>query len=83
MAPEDRDKTAFITEWGAFASNVMNFGLKNAPPTFQEWIQEVFAPFLTSFIECFWMISVYLAILKIISIISNCVLRNAEWHGWL
>ena len=34
MAPEGRDKTAFVTEWGVFASNVMTFGLKNAPPTF-------------------------------------------------
>ena len=53
MAPEDRDKTSFITKWGAFASNVMNFGLKNAPPAFQERIQEVFGPFLTSFMRVF------------------------------
>ena len=31
MASKDRDKIAFITEWGVFASNVMTFGLKNAP----------------------------------------------------
>ena len=53
MAPEDRDKTAFVTEWGVFASNVMTFGLKNAPPTFQKWVQEVFAPFLTTFMRVF------------------------------
>lgn len=53
MSPEDRDKIAFVTEWGVYASNVMTFGLKNAPPTFQKWVQEVFAPFLTTFMRVF------------------------------
>ena len=53
MAPKDRDKTAFVTEWGVFASNVMTFGLKNAPPTFQKWVQEVLAPFLNTFMRVF------------------------------
>ena len=30
MAPEDREKTAFITEWGTYCYKVMSFGLKNA-----------------------------------------------------
>jgi hypothetical protein len=30
--PDDRPKTAFITEWGAYVWIVMPFGLKNAPP---------------------------------------------------
>ena len=30
----DRYKTAFITEWGAYVWIVMLFGLKNAPPTY-------------------------------------------------
>lgn len=34
MAPGDKEKTTFIFEWGAFASNLMNFGLKNALATF-------------------------------------------------
>lgn len=34
MALEDKEKTAFITKWGAFTSNVMDFGLKNVPNTF-------------------------------------------------
>ena len=39
MASEDREKTTFITEWGVFAYNVMGFGLKNAPPMFQQkWV---------------------------------------------
>ncbi|MCO5606372.1 hypothetical protein L7F22_060560 [Adiantum nelumboides] len=53
MVPEDRDKTTFITEWGVFAYNVMGFGLKNAPPSFQKWVQAVFAPFLTTFMKVF------------------------------
>ena len=39
MALEDKDKTAFVIESGVFASNVMTFRLKNAPPTFQKWVQ--------------------------------------------
>lgn len=35
IAPEDRDKTAFVTKWGVITGNVMTFSLKNAPPTFQ------------------------------------------------
>ena len=53
MAPEDREKTAFITEWGAFASNVMMFGLKNAPATFQRMVQEIFYEYLTTFMRVF------------------------------
>jgi len=37
-----------VIEWGVFASNVMTFGLKNALPTFQKWVQEDFEPFMTS-----------------------------------
>ena len=53
MALEERDKTTFITKWGVFSSNFMKFGLNNATPTFQKWIQEVFGPFLTSFMRLF------------------------------
>ena len=53
MHPDDRDKTAFITERGVYASKVMTFGLKNAPPTFQKFIQKAFAPYLTSFMRVF------------------------------
>ena len=34
MALGDREKTAFITEWGAYVSEVMTFGLKSAQATF-------------------------------------------------
>ena len=29
MAPEDMEKTSFITEWGTYCYRVMPFGLKN------------------------------------------------------
>ena len=35
MAPEDREKTSFITEWGTYCYRVMPFGLKNAGATYQ------------------------------------------------
>ena len=35
MAPEDMDKTSFITESGTYCYRVMSFGLKNARATYQ------------------------------------------------
>ena len=35
MAPEDIEKTSFITEWGTYCYRVMPFGLKNAGATYQ------------------------------------------------
>ena len=43
MAPEDREKTAFITHEGLYEFNGMPFGLSNAPATFQRFIDAVFA----------------------------------------
>ncbi len=34
IALEDRYKTAFIINWGAFIWKVMPFGVKNGPPTY-------------------------------------------------
>ena len=34
MAPEDREKTTFTSEWGTFCYRVMPFGLKNAGSTY-------------------------------------------------
>ena len=34
IALEDREKTTFITEWGAFMHLVMPFGLCNAPANY-------------------------------------------------
>ena len=35
MAPEDMEKTSFITEWGTYCYRVMPFGFKNAGATYQ------------------------------------------------
>ena len=35
MAPEDMEKTSFITPWGTYCYKVMLFGLKNADATYQ------------------------------------------------
>ncbi|GFU42781.1 hypothetical protein TNCV_3139661 [Trichonephila clavipes] len=42
IAEEDKEKTAIITPFGLFEFNVMSFGLRNAPSTFQRFINEVF-----------------------------------------
>lgn len=39
MAPEDQEKTSFITSYGAFCYVSMPFGLKNAGATYQRCIQ--------------------------------------------
>ena len=42
LALGDREKTAFITEWGAYVSEVMTFGLKSAQATFQRAAYKIF-----------------------------------------
>ncbi|WRX11667.1 G-patch domain - like 1 [Theobroma cacao] len=42
MAPEDREKTTFITMWGTFCYKVMPFGLKNAGVTYQRAMVTLF-----------------------------------------
>jgi hypothetical protein len=34
IAPKDKYKTAFDTDFGAFIQKVMPFGVKNGPPTY-------------------------------------------------
>ena len=34
MAPEDREKTSFITEWGTYCYRVISFRLKNTSATY-------------------------------------------------
>jgi len=40
--PNDRWKTAFVTEKGLFEPTVMFFGLCNSPPAFQAWMNHIF-----------------------------------------
>lgn len=41
IAEEDKEKTAITTPFGLYEFNVMSFGLRNAPSTFQRFITEV------------------------------------------
>jgi hypothetical protein len=36
IAPENKYKTAFVTNWGVFIWKVMPYGVKNGPPTYQK-----------------------------------------------
>ncbi|EOY16577.1 Uncharacterized protein TCM_035381 [Theobroma cacao] len=42
MAPEDKEKTTFITMWGTFCYKVMPFGLKNVGATYQRAMVTLF-----------------------------------------
>jgi hypothetical protein len=53
IAPEDRHKTAFITDWGAFIWVVMSFGLKNVQPTYHQVINQAFKEYLGDFMKLF------------------------------
>ena len=50
---DDRYKTAFITEWGAYVWVVMPFGLKNAPPSYQRIVNQIFKDYLNDFMNLF------------------------------
>ena len=56
IAPEDRSKTTFATEWGSFQYTVIPFGLKNSPAIFSRVIVAMFKEFIYKFLEVFSMI---------------------------
>src|SRR3954452_19184426 len=53
MAPEDMEKTSFITPWGTFCYKVMLFGLKNAGATYQRAMTTLFHDMMHKEIEVY------------------------------
>ncbi len=53
MAETNKEKKAFILEWGAYAYNVMSFDLCNALTTFQKTIKKAFKKYLNDFMQVF------------------------------
>jgi hypothetical protein len=53
MAPEDMEKTPFITPWGTFCYRVMPFGLKNAGATYQRAMTTLFHDMMHKEIEVY------------------------------
>ncbi|CAB5107645.1 unnamed protein product [Rhizophagus irregularis] len=50
MTEEDKEKTAFICSQGLYEYNVMPFGLKNAPGTFQRLMDEILKEYIGEFV---------------------------------
>ena len=53
MAPEDMEKTIFLTMWGTFCYKVMPFGLKNAVATYQRAMVTLFHDMMHKEIEVY------------------------------
>ncbi|WZZ03192.1 hypothetical protein YC2023_089113 [Brassica napus] len=53
MNPDDREKTAFITDRGTYCYNVMPFGLKNAGATYQRLVNRMFSKQLGKTMEVY------------------------------
>jgi hypothetical protein len=53
MVEKDREKIEFISKWGAYAYNIMQFGLCNAPTTFQKVVTKTFKEYLNKFMQVF------------------------------
>ncbi|XP_057962379.1 uncharacterized protein LOC131153951 [Malania oleifera] len=53
MAPEDKEKTTFITLWGTFYYKVMPFGLKNAGATYQRAMVTLFHDLMHKEVEVY------------------------------
>jgi hypothetical protein len=53
IAPEDRHKTTFVTEWGSYQYTIMPFGLKNEPTIFSRVVIAAFKEFIHLFLEVY------------------------------
>ena len=53
MHPDDREKTAFITDRGTYCYKVIQFGLKNAGATCQRLVNRMFADKLGNMMEVY------------------------------
>jgi hypothetical protein len=53
IAPGDRDKNTFTTEWGSYQYIVMPFGLKNAPTIFSRVVIADCKEFIHQFLEVY------------------------------
>jgi hypothetical protein len=53
IAPKDRYKTTFVTDWGAFIWKGMSFGVTNGPPTYQKVVTKAFRDYLDNFMKIF------------------------------
>ena len=53
MAPEDMEKTIFVTMWEIFCYKVMPFGLKNARATYQKVMVTLFYDMMHKEIEVY------------------------------
>jgi len=51
IAPEDRNKTTFTTEWGCFQYIIMPFGLKNVLAIFSRIVVAAFKEYIHKFLE--------------------------------
>ena len=53
MAPEDMEKTTFVTQWGTFCYKVMPFRLKNDVETYQHAMVTLFHDIIHHEIEVY------------------------------
>jgi hypothetical protein len=53
MVKENWEKIAFILKWGAYAYNVIPFGLCNALATFQKVVMKTFNLYFNDFMQVF------------------------------